>query len=390
MLGPNRRHTASTQYNLFSNYMRPASLGQPIATLVRSTSALEPGESLARAAKLFRETVFDRLPVVQDDRVIGVVTHHSLALAFANGLTFEESVMSALDPDAPLVGPHITGADALRLMAETRVPELIVVDSENHLIGILAAADLADSGPRYITPPLVGGMATPFGVYLTTGSLRAGASDLAVVTTGMLLFSLLFASTWVSSIAVDFLYAHGLSLKAAVNINNFLPFALFMIGIRSMPLASIHAAEHMVVHAIERGEPLKLEIVRRMPRVHPRCGTNIATGASIFSAIAFTEWSSDQQLRVIVAFMVTLFTWRSVGGLVQFFITTKPPKDKHIMMGIQSGQELLDKYRTTRKRASIPLRIFNSGMLHVIAGSTLVFGFLKLISWLFHIELPIE
>ncbi len=31
----------------------------------------------------------------------------------------------------------------------------------------------------------------------------------------------------------------------------------------------------MVVHAIEEGEDLTLEKVRPMPRVHPRCGTNL-------------------------------------------------------------------------------------------------------------------
>jgi uncharacterized protein YqhQ len=42
----------------------------------------------------------------------------------------------------------------------------------------------------------------------------------------------------------------------------------------------------MVVHAIERGEPLVLEVVRRMPRVHPRCGTNLVAGIALFLGLA--------------------------------------------------------------------------------------------------------
>jgi uncharacterized protein YqhQ len=45
-----------------------------------------------------------------------------------------------------------------------------------------------------------------------------------------------------------------------------------------------------VVHAIERGEPLLAESVRAMPRVHPRCGTNIVAAAflatTVYTALA--------------------------------------------------------------------------------------------------------
>ncbi len=368
--------------------MRLDPLGQPIAPLVRNTPTLDPWESLARAAKLFRESAFDRLPVVEDDVVIGIVTHHSLAMAFAQGSKIEEPVTIALDPEAPIVSPYITGAEALRLMAERRAPELIVIDSHGVLIGTLAAADLADSGPRYITPPLVGGMATPFGVYLTTGSLRAGASDVALVTTGILLSSLLYVSVWISMIIAQWLFNRGMSLQTAGYIEQALPILFFMASIRAIPLSAIHASEHMVVHAIERGEPLRPEIVKRMPRVHPRCGTNLAVGLSLFSGIFFTPWIASEEIRLFVAAIATLFLWRPLGSLVQLLITTKPPKDKHVAMGIQAGAELMEKYRTTRKRASIPLRIFNSGMLHVLLGSAILTGFLELVAWVFKIQLP--
>src|SRR2546423_10530097 len=61
-----------------------------------------------------------------------------------------------------------------------------------------------------------------------------------------------------------------------------LPFPLFLLFVRALPLVQYHAAEHQAVHAMERGEPLDPEIVRRMPRVHPRCGTNIMAGGMVF------------------------------------------------------------------------------------------------------------
>ncbi|MBX3118498.1 MAG: DUF1385 domain-containing protein [Fimbriimonadaceae bacterium] len=368
--------------------MQPDSLGQPISALVRTTTALEPWESLARAAKLFRETVFDRLPVVEEDRVVGVVTQQSLALALAGGAIFEEPVSLAMVTDAPTITPLATGAEALRMMAETGVPELIVVDKDGFLIGMICAGDLADSGPRYITPPMVGGMATPFGVYLTTGSLRAGASGFALVTTGMLLFSMLFVTQWTSILLADWLLSQGLSIRWVANIEQGLPIILFLVAIKAIPLSSIHAAEHMVVNAIERGEPLQPSIVKRMPRVHPRCGTNVAVGLTLFLGISTTPWIPYYEVRVLAGLMAAMFLWRPLGGLMQLLVTTKTPKDRHVAMGIQAGTELLEKFRTTRGRTTVATRIYNSGMLHVITGSMLFYGFLQLISWLFKINLP--
>ncbi|MER3495923.1 MAG: hypothetical protein C4320_03425, partial [Armatimonadota bacterium] len=65
---------------------------------------------------------------------------------------------------------------------------------------------------------------------------------------------------------------------------------MFVILFRLLPLAGTHAAEHMAVNALERGEPLDPEVVARMPRTHIRCGTNLAVGAGLFFGISETPW----------------------------------------------------------------------------------------------------
>src|SRR5206468_2521132 len=113
--------------------------------------------------------------------------------------------------------------------------------------------------------------------------------------------------------------------------------AIFAAAFRLLPLAGIHAAEHKVVHAIERGEELTRESVRRMPRVHPRCGTNFATGLSIFLAISLADKViTDNYYRVLLALLCTLIFWRPLGSLVQYWVTTKEPTDAQLDMGIRS------------------------------------------------------
>src|SRR5262249_42286314 len=155
---------------------------------------------------------------------------------------------------------------------------------------------------RAVRPQTVGGMATPFGVYLTTGTIGAGAKGWALVATGVVM-ALMFCVIGGIALHVDNAIlahyikelndAHVKKAIADVKIDNFshlvesisqvVTFLAFLIIFRLLPLSGIHAAEHKVVHAIERGEELTRENVRRMPRVHPRCGTNLVVGLSLLT-----------------------------------------------------------------------------------------------------------
>jgi uncharacterized protein YqhQ len=48
-----------------------------------------------------------------------------------------------------------------------------------------------------------------------------------------------------------------------------------------------HGAEHMSIHALEAGDPLTTEAVRRYPTAHPRCGTEFLVVVLLVSIVAF-------------------------------------------------------------------------------------------------------
>ena len=78
------------------------------------------------------------------------------------------------------------------------------------------------------------------------------------------------------------------------------------------------------------------------------------------------------------------------GNLTQWLVTTKPPTGAEIAMGIRAGEELLERYRTTGVRsAGILKRIYLSGLLHVMAGSTLVFLLILGLALLLGLELEL-
>ncbi len=117
---------------------------------------------------------------------------------------------------------------------------------------------------------------------------------------------------------------------------------IFLLLLRLLPLSGYHGAEHQVVHAIENGEPLKPANVAAMPRVHPRCGTNIIAGVIVFLMVA-QMFSSE--VAALIAIFVLVFAWRVIGGYFQYYITTKPPNSKQLESGIKAGESLLEKYR---------------------------------------------
>ena len=117
---------------------------------------------------------------------------------------------------------------------------------------------------------------------------------------------------------------------------------------------------------------MSLEVVRRMPRVHPRCGTNIFAGATIFLTVFGFEWIPSVELRLIAASLLTVVFWRRLGAIIQQWITTRPANDRYLAMGIQSGKELLNRYgETPITTPTWPQRIWNSGMLHTMVGGWL-------------------
>ena len=48
-----------------------------------------------------------------------------------------------------------------------------------------------------------------------------------------------------------------------------------------------HGAEHMTVHAQERGDPLCIDHIRRYPTAHPRCGTAFLLVVMVVAIVAF-------------------------------------------------------------------------------------------------------
>lgn len=371
----------------------------PVERYMTSVPVLSPEDPLAKAVALARASRTSTLPVLQDGRLVGIIAESDIARLMQEGDPHQQQylpVRCAMAHEVLSVMPHTPTTQALRAMQEYGFSSLPVVSPDGQYLGMVLRSDVLALTCEMVRPPMVGGMATPLGVYLTGGGVRAGVGSLGLFLTGVLLMVLnmlamvlVYSGTqWLQQKTGIPLYAMLLSPVASWLdwqdwvgvILRGLPIVLFLLFVRLSPIAGIHAAEHMTVHAIERGEPLELEYVRRMPRVHPRCGTNLAAGAIIFLTLANLNTGIYRDITLLVAFVTTLLAWRPLGNVLQALFTTRPPTERQLRNGIEAGKQLLQRYQMQGYRhLTFHERIWNMGILQIAAGMLAVWWVLDLL-----------
>jgi uncharacterized protein YqhQ len=125
-----------------------------------------------------------------------------------------------------------------------------------------------------------------------------------------------------------------------------------------------HGAEHMTIHALEAGDPLTVNEVRKYPTAHPRCGTEFLVILVLLSIFAFSLVGKQEPLVMIASRFIGIPVLAAVGyevlklgarfrhigvvraimfpGILVQMITTKRPTDDMIEVAISSMEEALE------------------------------------------------
>lgn len=124
-----------------------------------------------------------------------------------------------------------------------------------------------------------------------------------------------------------------------------------------------HGAEHMTIHALEAGDPLTTDRVRRYPTAHPRCGTEFLVVVVALSIVAFSLIGHQPLAVSVVSRIVLIPVIASIGyellklgaryrsnpvvravmypGILVQKITTRQPTDGMIEVAIVSMEQAL-------------------------------------------------
>ena len=125
-----------------------------------------------------------------------------------------------------------------------------------------------------------------------------------------------------------------------------------------------HGAEHMTIHALEAGDPLTTDAVRKYPTAHPRCGTEFLVVVIILSIFAFSLVGRQSIGIMVVSRLLLIPVIAGIGyeilrfgakhranpivkaimapGILVQMITTKRPTDDQIEVAIVSMEQALE------------------------------------------------
>ena len=107
--------------------------------------SVDPSTTVVEAARLMRDGDVGSLPVVEDGKVVGIVTDRDIAVrAVAEGKDPQGTKVGEIaSKDLVTVDPQQDLDEALRLMARHQVRRLPVVEEDGRLVGVVAQADVA-------------------------------------------------------------------------------------------------------------------------------------------------------------------------------------------------------------------------------------------------------
>lgn len=107
---------------------------------------VDADDPLEEAVRLMVKHGIGGLPVLQDGRLVGIITKSDIVRAYAEKLKGRYRVEDYFDPNVPTVSPSHSVAYVAKLLFNTPCKRVLVVEG-GKLIGIIAPSDLAFATP---------------------------------------------------------------------------------------------------------------------------------------------------------------------------------------------------------------------------------------------------
>ena len=133
-------------------------MGQSIKDVMTSNPCtIDADKSVAYAAKMMRDEDVGLAPIVEGDKLIGMLTDRDIAIrVVAEGRNPDQvKVRDVASKQVVTIDPQQDLDEALRIMAKHQVRRLAVVEEDGRLVGVVAQADVAREGDEKQTGKLV-------------------------------------------------------------------------------------------------------------------------------------------------------------------------------------------------------------------------------------------
>ena len=119
--------------------------------------SIDVDKSVAYAAKMMRDEDVGIAPIVEGDRLVGVLTDRDIVVRVVTEGRDPEQVkaIEVASRDVVTLDPQQDLDEALRLMARHQVRRLPVVEEDGRLAGVIAQADVAKEADEKRTGEVV-------------------------------------------------------------------------------------------------------------------------------------------------------------------------------------------------------------------------------------------
>ena len=121
--------------------------------MTSQVSTAAPNDSIRKVAQVMAHIDSGVVPVVEDGKVIGLVTDRDIVLrVVAEGRSFDSPISEAMsEGDVQSVQEDDVLADATAKMANHQIRRLVVLNAAGNLTGILSLGDVAkDYGAKQV------------------------------------------------------------------------------------------------------------------------------------------------------------------------------------------------------------------------------------------------
>lgn len=129
--------------------------------MTRDLVTLDADENLLLASDVMRLGRIRHLPVVDGEKLVGLVSHRDILQASVSSLVglsktedasikMEIPVQEVMRREVVTVGPEEPALDACTIILERKLGCLPVVDEDGALLGILTEADFVELARRYL------------------------------------------------------------------------------------------------------------------------------------------------------------------------------------------------------------------------------------------------
>lgn len=127
-------------------------------------STVTPSTSIYAVAALMKDRDIGMLPIIDNGRVVGVITDRDLAIRLLSetGWSAEWPVAKVMTRCVRTCGPDLDVLEAARIMGDYRIRRLAVCDDDGRLMGIVSLGDIARDASEELAGQALGEIVDDF------------------------------------------------------------------------------------------------------------------------------------------------------------------------------------------------------------------------------------